>query len=171
MHGVLSFFWFLSVSASRFATLTLLLPAWLIGYRLATTFEPTCTTSPPTPLHLPCACCALSSPPQTPSLHPAHSFFVPSRHWTWCFDGSGRLFRAAFVCAGPPQSPLHTCTTTFLALFSFAFCLCTVKWTQLSTPFWVRRSKSSKQGAEPSLLALPHPSPLFAPFSFYICAH
>ncbi len=46
-----------------------------------------------------------------PSLHPAHSVFVvPYKHWNRCFDGCGRVFRAVFGSAGPPQSPLHTCT-------------------------------------------------------------
>jgi hypothetical protein len=145
MHGVLSFFWFLSVSLSfsRFATITFLLPAWLIGYRLATTFEPTCPISPPTPPALaPCR------PPLNPLSSPCPlSFFVPSRHWNWCFDGSGRLFRAVYVCAGPPQSPLHTFTTTFLALFSFFVCAqSSGKWTQLSTlPFGFDAAKAQNK--------------------------
>ena len=112
-----------SLLFSRWATITFLLPAWLTGCRLEPNLEPTCPISLPTSLHLPCACCALSSSPRPISSPCTLSFLFCFRHWNWCFDGRGRVFCAVFACAGPPQSPLHTCTTTLLTLLSFFVCV------------------------------------------------
>lgn len=81
------------------------------------------------------------------------------------------------MCRSPPISTTHLHYN--FADTSLLFCLCAVKWTLLfNPPLLGRRSKSPKQGAEPSLLALsslppfsPHPSPLFAPFAPYIVTH
>ena len=103
------FFVLVSLSpVSRLATITFLLRVLVTGCRLAPNLKPTCPISLATPLHLPCACCALLSPPKPISSPCTLSFFVPFRHWNWCFDGSGRAFRAVFASAGPSPCPLHS---------------------------------------------------------------
>ena len=97
-----------SLSFSRLLTTTFLLPAWPTGCRLAPNLKSTCPISLSTPLHLPCACCALSSPQKHISSPCTLFFFVPFRHCNWCFVSSGRVFPAVFACAGPPPCPLHS---------------------------------------------------------------
>ena len=87
-------------------------------------------------------------------------FFVPSRHWNWCFDGSGRVFRAVFACAGPPQSPLHTCTTTLLSLLSFFVCVQS-SGRYSSTPFfWVDAARAQNKVRNQVFLPCLHCPPL-----------
>jgi hypothetical protein len=162
LFGFCRFFVLVTLSRfSRMMTITFLLPdAWLTGCRLAPNFEPTCTISLPTPLHLPCAVCALTSPPNS-GLHPAPSlFFVPSRHWIRCFDGSGSVFRAVFACAGPPQSPLPTCTPTLLTLLSFFFCVQSSGRYSSTPPFWADADKAQNKVRNQVFLPYFHCRPL-----------
>ena len=114
----------------------------------------------PTHLHPPDACCALASPTKTISSPSTLSFFVPSRHWNWCFDGSGRVFRAVFACAGPPQSPLHTCTTTLLTLLSFFVCVQSSGRYSSTPPFWVDAAKARNKVRNQVFLPCLHCPPL-----------
>ncbi len=117
-------------------------------------------------------------PPKHPSLHLAHSFFVPYRHWNWSFQSSGRIFCAVFVSTGPHLIPTTHSNYSF-SNTSFFFRLCSVKWTLLlSHQFLGAGSKSPKQGWEQSLLALPsrspfipNPSSSFAPSAAFFLSH
>ncbi len=140
-------------------TTTFLLRAWLTGCGLAPNFEPTCTISLPTPLHHPCEFCALTFPPQPMPSPSTLSFFVPSRHWKRCFDGSGSVFRAVFACAGPPQSPQHTCTTTLLTLLSFFFCVQSSGRYSSTPPFWVDAPKAQNKVRNQAFLPCLHCRP------------
>jgi hypothetical protein len=96
-----------SLSLSRFAPLTCHLPGSLTGCGRAPTFERACPIFSPTPLHLPSACCALSSP-LTPTSPPrTHAFWLAIGHWNCAFSGSGSVFRAGFLPAGSPPFPAH----------------------------------------------------------------
>ena len=128
-------------------------------------FNCVCPISPPTLLHLPCACSALSSPLNLISTHRSHAFWLPSRHWNSCSKGSGPVFRAGFLAAGPPQFPLHAFTTTCLTLLPSLFCVQGSASNSSNPPFWVAAGKLQKkvwkQVIDPSLhfppLALIHP--------------
>ncbi len=114
------------------------------------------------PLHLPCACYALSSPLK---------LFSPlRRHWE-------RVSRWISLCRSP--SIPTTCLNYNFSDTSLLFCPCAVKCTLLlHPPLLGLRPKTPKQGLEPSYLALsslspcsPNPSSLFPPFIRHICSH
>ena len=141
-------------------TFTSTCPPHLTLNRTTPNFGEMFAISLPTHLHPPGACCALASPAKTISSPSTLSFFVPSRHWNWCFDGSGRVFRALFACAGPPQSPLHTCTTTLLTLLSFFVCVQSSGRYSSTPPFWVDAARAQNKVRNQVFLPCLHCPPL-----------
>jgi hypothetical protein len=90
---------------------------------------------------LPC----LSIPLNLFSTHRSHAFWLPSTHWNSCSKGSGPVFRAGFLAAGPPQCPLHAFTTTCLTLLPSLFCVQGSASNSSTPPFWVALGKHQKK--------------------------
>jgi hypothetical protein len=151
-------------------TTTIFPLACLTGHHLPPDLVRTWSMSPCTPVHLACAYCVLYSPQNT-SLHPAHSlFFVPYSHWNWCFHRSRRVFRAVIVSAGSPPTQLHTCTTTFLTLLSFSFCVQSSGRNYSTHSIWVASAKAQKKVHNKFFLTF-HYCPPLAPFHTHCLTH
>jgi hypothetical protein len=98
------------------------------------------------------------------------SFFVPYSHWNWCFHRSRRVFRAVIVSAGSPPTQLHTCTTTFLTLLSFSFCVQSSGRNYSTHSIWVASAKAQKKVHNKFFLTF-HYCPPLAPFHTHCLTH
>ena len=131
-------------------------------------FNCVCPISPPTLLHLPCACSALSSPLNLFSTHRSHAFWLPSRLFQRQWTGLSRWI------SGSRSPPIPTtCLYYNLSDTSSFFVLCSGKCKQLlQPPLLGGRRKTPEEGLETSHRSLtslspfsPYPSSLFPTFN------